>query len=139
MGSLALNFLCFEMKKSRNRNCSRLGSTEKKISSEVSNPNYGLGTLLKTAEIESKISATRTGKKFPEGDGSVKRPHRGYGYVVRSGFDLARLKTPVRRATSVGQDRSQAGPNRSRALKPIAMIVATNANPVEKLPVCDLK
>ena len=30
-----------------------------KISFEVSNPNYGLGMLLKTGEIETKIFATR--------------------------------------------------------------------------------
>ena len=36
--------------------CSRLGSTGMKISFELSNPNYGLGMLLKTGEIEAKIS-----------------------------------------------------------------------------------
>ena len=37
---------------------SRLGSTGMKISFEISNPNYGLGMLLKTGEISAKISAT---------------------------------------------------------------------------------
>ncbi len=56
--SLALNFLSWEIEKSRNRDWARVGSTEKKIPFGASNPNYGLGKLLKTAEIEAKISAT---------------------------------------------------------------------------------
>ncbi len=52
MGSLALNFLFLKMKKSRNRDCSRLGSTGKKITFGVSNPNRGFGILLQRLEIE---------------------------------------------------------------------------------------
>ena len=60
-----IGFVCsslVKLKKSRDRDCSQLGSTGMKISFEIANPNYGFCMLLKTREIQAKISV-----KVPRG------------------------------------------------------------------------